>query len=1361
MSKETRLETSLGNKATVFRVRGTFSRSDLPGVLQSCLGADYNPSFKSFAPQADENVNVATVTFNATPSQLLGSDQTTFDEPYVTFDTHFRGLSVLFSPEAAHHHLDIIAICGLGGHAFGSFKERNGTHMWLRDSLPHDFKNARVLVYGYDSHIHDSTSFQTLESLATSLRNHVEGIKPLSRSLDETPIIFIAHSLGGLVLKQALIQSAKAKSKLAHCTRGALFFGVPNQGMHVSSLIPMAADQVNEALLHNLQSESELLRSQIRDFSALFVSQEARIFCFYETKTSPTAVKGLDDEWKMNGEHVIFVSSASATHCRTWENEAHHVLGLNRDHSGLVKFKPGDEDYIKVRNVLREIAKDQYRLSRPKPMISEAEQELTDQCLKAMGHTNPIDTMRRIESTKDDLVAECNEWIKSDPRLKEWENDPQQRLLWLSGDPGKGKTMLMMSLVQEFRKARERHFLTFFFCQNTDSRLNTAEAVMCGLLWLLVRENPVLGHYLHEDYRQQKDFLDGPDAFVALCRIMTEILQHAALPTVYIMIDALDECDEGRSELLKFIGDNAASAHSKAKWLVSSRNHLDIERGFKMRQHGVLSLELNASQITAAVEFFTEHKVDDLAKRNNYGEKLRERVQRHLIDNAQSTFLWVALACKHLYHTSKRNVPTELSKLPAGLSSLYDRMLDQLRGGQDCELTTAIIKFVTIAKRPLLTQELLPLLAQEVPEHSDEPFEELIDDDDLLDLIKSCGSFVTVRDGVIYLLHQSAKEYLVRQEGTKIFSPHMREEHCTVVDRSLLMLSKELMKHTYSHDYPRQEFHSDDRNLKSLNYISCFWVDHLAEYQDSGGTNEKVDFNRHESKVYEFILIYFFRWIELLCLLGQLKAARGILGRLETAATYYTGKEIRLLTHDAILFLTHSYRAIEQDPLQIYNFGLTFAPEESLVRQSFLRQALTSITMTPLGGRKKWGRLQQTLDGHEALVWSVAFSPDSQQLASASHDRTVRLWDAMTGELLQTLQGHTRGIYSVSFSPDGRQLATASQDTTVQLWDTLSGDILWTLRGHTKRVLTTAFSPDGKKLASRSDDHMPRLWDTATGKLIRTFDGHTGPVCALNFSRDGRALVTVSKDKTIRHWSIQTEEPSIVVYSHKNLFSLEVVSPNGQQIASASLSGRPGISLWNNSTHKQSWLYGHTGWVRKIAFSSDNRQLASSGDDSTVRLWDTKTGKCLQTFMGHSKHSTPIAFSPDGRRLAFSSEDGAVQLWNLATGELLETLSKENACLNDRIKFLVFSPDSRKLSSVSDQYSTQLWELATSEPLQLDDRNAEMIYTIMFSQDGQHVITVSEDETVRSWDAATGESLQTLKRHEGLLGPRHLVWMVP
>jgi hypothetical protein len=81
-------------------------RSGLPDLLQSCFGVDHTPSIKSFAPQADENANIATVTFDTAPSQLLDSEQRTFDELNVTIDTHFRGLSVLFSPEAANHHFE-------------------------------------------------------------------------------------------------------------------------------------------------------------------------------------------------------------------------------------------------------------------------------------------------------------------------------------------------------------------------------------------------------------------------------------------------------------------------------------------------------------------------------------------------------------------------------------------------------------------------------------------------------------------------------------------------------------------------------------------------------------------------------------------------------------------------------------------------------------------------------------------------------------------------------------------------------------------------------------------------------------------------------------------------------------------------------------------------------------------------------------------------------------------------------------------------------------------------------------------------------------------------------------------------------
>ncbi len=206
-------------------------------------------------------------------------------------------------------------------------------------------------------------------------------------------------------------------------------------------------------------------------------------------------------------------------------------------------------------------------------------------------------------------------------------------------------------------------------------------------------------------------------------------------------------------------------------------------------------------------------------------------------------------------------------------------------------------------------------------------------------------------------------------------------------------------------------------------------------------------------------------------------------------------------------------------------YSVAFSPDGNTLASGGGRQAMTSLRLWDV----TTGQSIATLTGHEWVIYSVAFSPDGNTLASGSGDDTIRLWDVVTGEHKQTLTGHTGSVRSVAFSPDGNTLASGSSDDTIRLWDVVTGEHKQTLTGHTGSVRSVAFSPNGNTLASGNTDGTIHLWDTVTGANQRTFTGHTRLVRSTAFSPDGTTLASGNEDGTVLLWELSpTAAPQLL-----------------------------------------------------------------------------------------------------------------------------------------------------------------------------------------------------------------------------------------
>ncbi|MEL6853735.1 MAG: caspase family protein [Cyanobacteria bacterium J06607_13] len=372
---------------------------------------------------------------------------------------------------------------------------------------------------------------------------------------------------------------------------------------------------------------------------------------------------------------------------------------------------------------------------------------------------------------------------------------------------------------------------------------------------------------------------------------------------------------------------------------------------------------------------------------------------------------------------------------------------------------------------------------------------------------------------------------------------------------------------------------------------------------------------------------------------------------------------------------------------------------------------------------------------HQAPVTDVSYHPNGLQMATASADGLVRLWNVETQQVLYELR-HEEEVTAVSYSPNGTKVATASTAGVARIWDATTGkeEIAF---AHEDSVNGVSFSPDGQRLATASDDQTAAVWAVATGRKLGEF-AHEDGVIDVSFSADGARIATASYDQAAIVWSVSTGQ-EMAVFEHEDIVTSVSFDPGGNRLATGSADAI--AQIWDVATEEVRFTLQHDDWINDVSFSPDGRHLVTASDDYMARVWDATQGQ-LVLQLQHDDWVNAVAFSPDAQQLLTASEAFIASVWSFET-----PLDKPPPGHRAEVTTASFSPDGQRVVSASRDSTARLWESATRRELFILSHGGP-VTSAHFSPDGQQVLTASRDSIARLWESATGQAQFTLS-HAG------------
>jgi len=384
------------------------------------------------------------------------------------------------------------------------------------------------------------------------------------------------------------------------------------------------------------------------------------------------------------------------------------------------------------------------------------------------------------------------------------------------------------------------------------------------------------------------------------------------------------------------------------------------------------------------------------------------------------------------------------------------------------------------------------------------------------------------------------------------------------------------------------------------------------------------------------------------------------------------------------------------------------------------------------------------LKGHTETVYAIAFSPDGKFTVTGSFDKSVRLWDALTGKEVKTFGGaagsHANLVLAVAFSPNGQLVASGGSDNVAKLWDV---PVTSHLREfvHGEAVRSLALSADGKLLAGAAADGTVKLWNAADGKLLHNLAGHVGPVQGVAFNAKGDLLASTAADGTVRFWNAADGKPGARLGAHTAPASSVLFHPNGTSLASASDDGT--AKLWTLPSPAERALPPHGDAVTALTLSPDGAQVFSASADRTVRQTTLANGQVVRPFAGPTAPVLALAALPT--LVAAGTADHRLFLWNGADGKLLtQALAHQGP-----VSGAALHPQGTQLLTGGGDGLLKLWALPAVPARALPHPDA--VAAAALAADNKRVVTGGADKIVRTWTLANNQVERQFPGHTGVV----------